>query len=423
MRGAFALRVGLFVDGSFLPSREGATQRIYLLAKHLPSIGVEVILFHCYRGWSDISLIQRESFTTYLLTPEQYYYNPSLIGRLVQTGGIHVLQMCDPALVLSVGFPIKMATQVKLIWEIHEIASSLVQQLGALDVQQHKDLEISASQCCDSLVSFTVKDRLELAGIGIPLEKIAVVPCGVDFTTMPFFGSNKNSLTTLFLGNMFYEPNYRAARLISGDIQPMVRSIIKDAKFKMVGTVPNDLTAYQNENLVFTGPLDSWADVFRDVRIAIAPIQACSGMRIKLLDYMAAGLPIVSTSMAAVGIEHGGTILVEDSIPAFSRRITDLLMDPLSCVRLGVRCRRRIIQHHDWLKIIPKLSSLYDHVKSRDSSISVSSEVARISSSRLPSPLWLDETLSKRRFASGNKALIELPAVIKDHVIRPVHLS
>jgi glycosyltransferase involved in cell wall biosynthesis len=415
------MRVGLFVDGSFLPSREGATERIYLLAKYLPSIGVDVVLFHCCRGWSDVSLIQKERFTTYLLSPDQYYHNPSLIGELVQAEGIHILQMCDPTLVLSVGLPVKMAAQVKLIWEIHEIVSSLLPQLGAPGIQEHSGLEINASKCCDHLVCFTEKDHLELTALGIPSDKIAVVPCGIDITSLPFFGPNKNSQSTLFLGNMFYEPNYRAARLIIDVIQPLVCSTIKDAKFKMVGTFPNDLIACQNESLVFTGPLDSWADVFGDVRIGIAPIQACSGVRIKLLCYMAAGLPIISTSSAAVGIKHDGGILIEDSIPTFAHRIIDLLLHPLSCIRLGVRGRSRIEQYHDWLKIVPKLGALYDQIASGNSCIPLSSEVARIPSIALPLPLWLEETLTKRRFASGNIAPIELPAVIRDHVIQLVH--
>jgi glycosyltransferase involved in cell wall biosynthesis len=409
------MRIGLFVDGSFLPSREGATQHIYLLTKYLPNIGVDVVLFHCYRGWSDISLIQRESFTTYLLTPDQYYHNPLLISEIVQSEGINILQMCDPTLILSVGLPVKKAKQVKLIWEIHEVVSSLLKQLGVTNIQQHIDLEINASKCCDRIICFTENDREQLIDIGILSKRIVIVPCGVDITSVPYFGSCKDSLTTLFLGNMFYEPNYRAAKLIIEDIQPSVCSTIENAVFKMVGTTPNDLISYQNENLIFTGPLDPWADVFRDVRIAIAPVQACTGMRIKLLDYMAAGLPIVSSSSAAVGINHGESILIEDSIPTFAQKIISLLLDPLNCERLGIQCRRRVELYHDWLKIVPNFSIVYDQIASNDWSDLESSDVGHIPNGVLTPPLWLEETLSKRRFTSINTTSIKFPAVIRDH--------
>lgn len=128
------MKIGIFVDGSFLPCREGATQRIYLLAKYLPMAGIETVVFHCYRGWSDIELIQQEDFTTYIVPPQIYYGDAEFLSTIISQEKIDILQMCDPPLILSQGLKIKQKISTVLVWEVHEVVSRLTEQLATTDV-------------------------------------------------------------------------------------------------------------------------------------------------------------------------------------------------------------------------------------------------------------------------------------------------
>ena len=419
MKPHIKIKIGLFVDGSFLPSREGATRHIYLLAKHLNHIGVDVVVFHCYRGWSDVNLIQKESFTTFLLGPDDYYNNPGFISRLVRIEKINILQMCDPTFIISVGLPVRLFTGIKLIWEVHEIVSDLLRQLASGGVQKQRTLEVTASKFCDKLICFTSVDRLILADNGIPKEKITTFPCGVDILESPFFGPNLDALTILYLGNMYYEPNLIAARKIVDIIQPHVCARINRIRFKLVGTAPQDLIQHsQDENLLFTGPLRFPHEIFSDVTLAIAPVDVCSGMRIKLLDYMAAGLPIVSTSWAAVGILHEGSILLENKTIDFADRIIELIQKHDFCVNLGIRNRRQVARHHNWATNICKLMDLYEEIINNTVQIPLPKDVERHTVKRLPIPFWLEETIRKRRFPDSNKSMIKLPSVIRNHELQ-----
>lgn len=412
------MKLGLFVDGSFLPSREGATQRIYLLAKHLPKVGIETVVFHCYRGWSDIELIRQENFTTYIVPPEIYYGDAEFLSNIILREKIDILQMCDPPLILSQGLKIKQKTSAVLIWEVHEIVSKLAKLLGTTneDWQFLELLEYYSSLCCDSIICFTQRDKHTLSEKRIPLDKINVSLCGIDFSERDFFGPNLSSSTVLFLGNMFYEPNYRGVLSIAKEISPSLNKRKKEVTFKMVGTYPKELERqFTNENLIFKGWVDDLNQVFKETTVAIAPIKACTGMRIKILDYMAAGLPVISTYSAAFGIKHDNCILIEDNIQKFADKILYLLDSPQESQRLAQKARMQIEKYHDWNDIVIALSNLYTTAKDyplTDLSVEVLKTINQL---ELPPPYWLEESLRKERFINKDSKSIDHSVVIRNH--------
>ena len=187
------MKIGLFVNGSFIPSREGATQRIYLLAKFLQKCGIDIIVFHCYRGWSDIDLIKKEDFSTYILPPNIYYKDSNFLSNIIIKEGISIIQICDPSLILTQGISIKIKTSIKLVWEVHEIVSKILEQMKKKGADFHKKLEYYASLCSDYIICFTNEDRNILVNNGISSNLINIFPCGIDISKRKFFGSNLNS--------------------------------------------------------------------------------------------------------------------------------------------------------------------------------------------------------------------------------------
>ena len=361
------MRVGLFVDGSFLPSREGATQRICLLARHLPRVGIETAVFHCYRGWSDIELIRRENFTTYLLPPEIYYGNSEFVSNIVLHDRIDLLQMCDPPLILSQGIKIKQETKVPLVWEVHEVVSALAEELEDRneDIEFLRLLEHYSCLVCDYLVCFTEEDRQQLCKRGVALNKVYVFPCGIVPYEKKFWGPNLDSRVVLFLGNMFYEPNYRGVLSIVNDIYPMLSERKRGAvTFKMVGTCPEELRRqFANSELVLTGPVKDLDQIFSEAAIGIAPIKACSGMRIKILDYMAAGLPVIASTFPlwkeiVIGNKCG--VCVNPLEPKeIAKAIEYLIVHPDEAEKMGANGRKAVLEKYSWENEGKKLLELY----------------------------------------------------------------
>src|SRR3954471_21855103 len=75
-RSERSMRLAVFVEGTFVPSREGATRRFVGVLQQLRREGVETIAIHCYRGWSDLQALAAAPFVTYAVDPCSYYDDP-----------------------------------------------------------------------------------------------------------------------------------------------------------------------------------------------------------------------------------------------------------------------------------------------------------------------------------------------------------
>src|SRR3989344_8315356 len=86
------IKIGIFIDGDFIPSYDGASNRFHYLSRHLALNGADVVVFHGYRGWSDIKLIRKEPFKTYVFPKQHYYSNLELIASLIKKESIDIIQ-------------------------------------------------------------------------------------------------------------------------------------------------------------------------------------------------------------------------------------------------------------------------------------------------------------------------------------------
>jgi glycosyltransferase involved in cell wall biosynthesis len=196
--------------------------------------------------------------------------------------------------------------------------------------------------------------------------KIEVVPNGVDTELfLPVLesshakdGYNLNkSPTVVFVGNMEYLPNREAAQIIASEIAPRVRKEIDDAVFAMVGRSGGlDYT-----DLTFTGVVENVAAVLATSNVAIAPLLQGSGTRLKILEYLSCGLPVVSTSVGVEGLDvkNGIHVLIEDNIDEFPTKVLYLLKDRMAAMRLGKAARELVVAKFDWKIIVERLDKVY----------------------------------------------------------------
>ena len=113
------IKVGVFVEGRFLPAYDGANNRFHYLSKFLQLSGkVDVVIFHCCRGYTDIKLVKNEPFVTYLISEENYYHNLELLATIIQKEQIDILQFNDLEPILYQGVKLSKMTNTKLIYEI-----------------------------------------------------------------------------------------------------------------------------------------------------------------------------------------------------------------------------------------------------------------------------------------------------------------
>jgi glycosyltransferase involved in cell wall biosynthesis len=98
-------------------------------------------------------------------------------------------------------------------------------------------------------------------------------------------------------------------------------------------------------------------------QVFIVPLHAGGGMRVKILDAWAQGLPVVSTTVGAEGLhyQNGENILIADTPEAFAQAVLAVLRDPGLAGRLAAAGRQNVEQHYDWRRIYPAWDAIYAH--------------------------------------------------------------
>lgn len=230
-------------------------------------------------------------------------------------------------------------------------------------------LEKTTYKHAELILAVSEKEKDFLVRNGIPHDRIVVIPNGVDTEAFRPSMENtkvrarydlKHSYTVVFVGNMEYSPNKEAADLITSNIAPRTLSQLDNVRFLIVGRIPPKLVA-DSSNVIFTGVVENVAEFLTTSDMAIAPLLHGSGTRLKILEYLSCGLPVVSTAIGVEGleVENGVNILIEDNIDKFAVKIIDLLADRESRVRLSKAAREFVMEKYDWRIIAKQLDTIY----------------------------------------------------------------
>jgi len=393
------IKLGIFVEGDFIPSYDGASNRFHYLSRYLQWAGVEVVVFHGFRGWSDLELIKKEPFKTYVLPIERYYKDSSFLASLVKKEKLDIIQFNDLEPVLLQGIRLAHMTGVHLVAEMHFVVGNLAKALGtsAQKLSKIAKLEKFIGRAVDHVIALSSDDEPDfIKKMGVPSKNISVVPSGVDLREIKFWGPNFKAKTILFLGNLYFEPNGEAVKTIHRDIYPELKKA--GFKFLIVGDCPKKLRdKYQDRTFRFTGTVDDLNQVFKESTLALAPIIESTGLRIKTLNYLAAGIPVVTTSASAAGFPHKDCLLVEDDFQKYPALILKLTKREL--LRLAKRGRETMESKFDWKIIAERTKTTYKkilHTRPKDKAKS-----AELTASfNLKEPVWLEEAKKKGRFSN-----------------------
>ncbi len=166
----------------------------------------------------------------------------------------------------------------------------------------------------------------------------------------------------IFTGQMDYDPNITAAVRMARRIMPMIRKIIPDASFHVVGRNPD--SAVQSlanlEGCHVWGRVDDIRTWLKAADIAVVPLEIARGVQNKVLEAMAMMLPVVLTSAAATGIPaiDGSHFAIADSDDAFAEAAVRLLKNKAAAKSMGVAARFYVNDQQSWKAALAALSGL-----------------------------------------------------------------
>lgn len=191
-----------------------------------------------------------------------------------------------------------------------------------------------------------------------PTLPISVIDNGVDASLLRPLAEPSRGHGVLFVGDMQYGPNADAVRHFAGAIFPKVRTAVPDATFYVVGHRP---PLAPSEHAVVTGRIPDSTPYYEAARVAVAPLRAGGGTRLKILEAMARGRPVVSTSIGCQGLdvrdrEH---LLIADTPSAFAGAVVELLTSAELRTRISRNARRLVEARYDWSIVNRRLTALY----------------------------------------------------------------
>lgn len=217
----------------------------------------------------------------------------------------------------------------------------------------------------DICLTVSEKDNERLKQIS-PKTNAAVIPNGVDTTYFKLSteGNEPNSL--VFTGMMNWLPNVDAMLYFCKHILPLIEKEVAGVKLYIVGRNPLEKVKElgKEHNIVVSGAVDDIRPYVRRSSVVIVPLRIGGGTRLKILEAMSMGKPVVSTSIGCEGLEviHGENIIIADTSSEFAVRTIDLLKGNIPISKLGENGRKLVCEKYDWEKIGQKLCRIYEDI-------------------------------------------------------------
>jgi polysaccharide biosynthesis protein PslH len=209
-------------------------------------------------------------------------------------------------------------------------------------------------------VSGTDKETIEQMGVS---HDIDVVPNGVDTENLKMMATRNGSHTIVFVASMDSESNHDAAVYFLEQIFPMVKAKVPSAALYLVGRNPkNELKAFHNNaDILVTGEVPDVRSYYEKAAVAVVPLRSGGGTRLKILEAMALGIPVVSTTVGCEGleVENGKHLLVADDPDRFAAAIFQVFDDNGLCQSLIHASRKIVEEQYDWRTIAAKQDRLY----------------------------------------------------------------
>jgi O-antigen biosynthesis protein len=223
--------------------------------------------------------------------------------------------------------------------------------------------ELGALPGFDQVQVCTPANRDYLLSFRPDLHLRAGLRAGIDTSSYQFRPTGRQPLTMLFVGSFRHDPNRVAVDWFVREVLPHILKQEPAAKLVIAGSDPPPPHAYADSaaNLEMLGYVDDVRAPLAQYSVFVCPILSGSGVRVKLLEAFAAGIPVVSTFVGAEGLasEDGAVCALADNPALFAARALDLLRDPVAAAQMASRARAEVEANWDMAAITRKLVDGY----------------------------------------------------------------
>lgn len=185
---------------------------------------------------------------------------------------------------------------------------------------------------------------------------------GIDTSGYEFRPSGREPFTLLFLGSFRHLPNVEALQWFLQEVFPLIREEEPRARLVIVGSDPPPRHSLRDpEAIEMIGFVEDVREPLMRYSLFVCPILAGSGVRVKLLEAFAAGIPVVSTRLGAEGLadKDGDLCALADNPAAFAGHVVHLLRNPEAAEALARRARAEVVATRDMRAMTERLVECY----------------------------------------------------------------
>jgi len=356
-----------------LPDNNGGHQRSLAIARRLAELG-EVVLCAYDDGSADtdglrdlgidvrsvpwrisVGQVARGVATTRSVTAGRFW-SPAMVKTVrgaADEKGIDLLQVEYQQMV-----PLVLdLTAGQTVLDLHNVESSLVDSyararggpsalLFRAEAAALRRMEQRTLGQFDRVVVVSEQERARLGPED--LRSVLVCPNGREpSAVLP----EAPGPTVAFVATMGWAPNIDAAVWLGREIWPRVRGRVPGAQLLLVGKDPAPaVLALEDRDVEVTGTVAEVTPYLARSRVVVAPLRAGGGTRLKIMEALDVGRPVVATSLGCEGMEDlvGQGVVVADTVPGLADAIVELLLDPAGAAALGRAGHDAVKARHSW---------------------------------------------------------------------------
>lgn len=286
---------------------------------------------------------------------------------------VHADQLNMAQYAIAAPVPKKILDAHNALWLLyHRLARtthSLVSRLVfGRDARLLRKYEGEVGNLFDRVLAVSDEDRDALVDVGVSPERIQVIPIAIDCESTRPIRRSLQAENIVHMGTMFWPPNSEGVEWFLSEIWPHIYRQRPQTEFDIIGARPPQSIvrfAERHPGVNVWGYLDDPSPRLREAAVMVVPLRVGSGIRVKILNAMAEGIPVVTTTIGGEGLHAiaGEHLLIADDPAGFARATLSLIDDRQMADRISHRARDLVESSYDYRKRLIDLDHAYSQLQ------------------------------------------------------------
>jgi polysaccharide biosynthesis protein PslH len=254
-----------------------------------------------------------------------------------------------------------------VIWEKIAAGTSNIVKRMYLNylTRKLKQYELSMLNEVNGIAAISEEDKNRMLALGVK-KRIRTIPFGIDLRNYPNANPEQSEVALFHLGAMDWGPNLEGILWFLKSIWPPIHERYPHLKFYLAGrNMSNEIDRMQLPNVVVVGEVNDAVAFMQSKAVMIVPLLSAGGVRVKIIEGLALGRSVISTSLGAEGLncEHRKHLFVADRREDWLEALEVLLQSPERRESLAAVGRKHVADHFDIAAVTSQLVNFYKEIR------------------------------------------------------------